>query len=110
MSEQTTTTRTLGPIGDRVIFENDAVRVWIVDLKPGERQPWHRHDLPYLIVPMTEGANEIHFESGRVVRTGERPGSVLWREVDEPHELRNVSGWHYQNILIEMKTLPGRTA
>ena len=102
------TPRKLGPIGDRVIFENEAIRVWIVDLQPGEKQPWHRHDYPYLIVPMTEGANEIHFESGRVVHTGEKPGVVLWREVDEVHELRNTSSWHYQNILVEMKLLPRR--
>ena len=37
---------TLGTIGDTVIFENDTVRVWKLDLDPGEIQVWHQHDLP----------------------------------------------------------------
>ena len=51
------TTRKLGPIGDKILFENEHVRVWSVTLDPGRRQPWHQHLLPYLIVPLTEGKN-----------------------------------------------------
>jgi beta-alanine degradation protein BauB len=47
--------RVLGPIGDKIVFENELVRVWSVTLDPGQRQPWHQHLLPYLIVPLTEG-------------------------------------------------------
>lgn len=95
--------RRLGPIGDRILFENEAVRVWSVSLEPGDKQAWHQHHLPYLIVPLTEGRNEIHFESGRVVHTDEKPGDVLWREPGEIHELRNTSGRPYRNVLIEIK-------
>lgn len=28
----------LGPIGDKILFENDHVRIWSVKLDPGERQ------------------------------------------------------------------------
>ena len=59
MAVESATTRKLGPIGDKILFENEHVRVWSVTLDPGQRQPWHQHLLPYLIVPLTEGKNEM---------------------------------------------------
>lgn len=93
----------LGPIGSSIIFENDFVRVWEVALQPGERQPWHQHHLPYVIVPITKGLNEMHFADGRVRETAEEPGLALWREPGIPHELLNKSDWEYRNVLIEIK-------
>src|SRR5262245_34728454 len=72
--------RVLGPIGDKILFENEFVRVWSVTLDPGQRQPWHQHLLPYLIVPLTEGKNEMTFDDGRIRQTHEKPGEVIWRE------------------------------
>lgn len=93
----------LGPIGDRVIFENDNVKVWIVELAPGQIQRWHKHELPYLVLPLTMGKNEMHFLDGRVVKTDEAPGMALWREAGVPHELRNTSDFDYKNLLVEIK-------
>jgi quercetin dioxygenase-like cupin family protein len=93
----------LGPIGDKILFENDRVRIWSVKLDPGQRQAWHKHDLSYVIVPMTEGKNIMYFEDGREKETNETSGGVLWREAGAPHELLNVSDWQYRNILIELK-------
>lgn len=99
----------LGPIGNEVVFENDTVRVWIVDLEPGSKQAMHKHDLPYLVIPLTDGRNVMHFLSGRVVNTDEKPGMALWREAGEPHELTNTSSWRYKNILVELKAPVGAT-
>ena len=63
------------------------MRVWSLTLDPGQRQPWHQHLLPYLIVPLTEGKNEMTFDDGRVRETHEKPGEVIWREPGIPHEL-----------------------
>jgi quercetin dioxygenase-like cupin family protein len=93
----------LGPIGNAILFENDTIRVWSVELEPGDRQAWHRHDLPYLIVPLTKGQNVMTFADGRIRETEEVTGDVLWREPGIPHELRNVSDWTYRNVLIEFK-------
>jgi quercetin dioxygenase-like cupin family protein len=98
----------LGPIGDKVVFENDTIRVWGLSLKPGGIQPWHRHDLPYLVVPLTPGDNVMRFADGRVRATKETPGDALWREPGIPHELENVSSWTYSNLLIEFKQVAGK--
>jgi quercetin dioxygenase-like cupin family protein len=93
----------LGPIGDEVLFENGYVRVWGLTLDPGERQAWHRHDLPYIVIPLTEGDNEMHFADGRRKPTRETPGTALWREPGIPHELLNRSSSRYRNVLVEIK-------
>ena len=66
MSAQTTAGIELGPIGDKVIFENDTIRVWSSSVPPGGIKRMHRHDLPYLIVPMTGGRVELTTIEGKV--------------------------------------------
>lgn len=93
----------LGNIGDKVIFENATIRVWSLTLAPGAIQAWHRHELPYLVVPLTPGDNVMRFADGRVRPTKEAPGEALWREPGIPHELENAGGGTYSNLLIEFK-------
>ncbi len=33
----------------------------------------------------------------------DKVGGVIWRDAGEKHELRNLSGKPYQNILVELK-------
>jgi quercetin dioxygenase-like cupin family protein len=103
MTTEPDSPRQLGPIGDKVLFENEFVRVWSVTLDPGGRQPWHQHLLPYLIVPLTAGKNVMNFDDGRTRETNEKPGETIWREPGIPHELINISAWQYRNVLIEIK-------
>jgi len=94
---------TLGPIADTVIFENEFVRVWSLALDPGEVQTWHLHQLPYLVIPLTDGKNEMRWKDGRVIHTDETPGQALWRLPGGVHELENTSSWQYRNLLVEVK-------
>ena len=96
----------LGQIGKEILFENEQVRIWGLSLEPGEVQPWHRHDLPYIIVPLTAGDNVMRFADGRERPTHEEVGGVLWREPGIPHELQNRGHWTYRNVLIELKEGP----
>lgn len=40
----------LGPIGDRVLFEDERIRIWEMILEPGERSPLHHHENDYIVV------------------------------------------------------------
>jgi quercetin dioxygenase-like cupin family protein len=95
----------LGPIGDRVMYENEMVRVWDFVVEPGKNKGWHKHELPYVIIPMTDG--DIELESaitGQIDRPkGVQIGSPIWRDAGEVHDLRNVGTETYRNILIELK-------
>jgi len=42
--------RVLGKVATRMLFENDRVRIWEMDLPPGGRSDVHRHDLDYVLV------------------------------------------------------------
>ncbi len=95
---------TLGPIGDRVMYENDLVRVWDFVVEPGKNKGWHRHELPYVIIPMTEGQIELESAlNGEIVRPKSTVGEPIWRDAGEVHDLHNVGQTSYRNILIEIK-------
>ena len=44
------TEREFGGVGTKVLFENESVRVWEMDLAPGESSAIHRHDHDYILV------------------------------------------------------------
>jgi quercetin dioxygenase-like cupin family protein len=93
----------LGPIGDKVIFENDAIRVWTFTVPPGGIKKMHQHELDYLIVPMTGGKVEITTLEGKARYPEDAKGQVIWQDAGEIHQLRNLNGFDYQNILVELK-------
>jgi len=45
--------RELGPVGTEVIYEDDRVRVWRLELAPGERSAVHRHDLDNILIQIS---------------------------------------------------------
>ena len=94
----------LGPIGNRIIFENEHVRVWELCVEPGESKGLHRHDLPYVIVPLTAGEIEIESIDGKVYRPQEKIGEAIWRDAGEIHDLHNLGDAAYRNVLVEIKS------
>jgi beta-alanine degradation protein BauB len=90
-------------IGNRILFENDLVRVWELAVEPGTSKGWHRHDLPYVIVPMTDGTIEIESKDGHIVRPKDEAGKAIWRDPGEIHDLRNLGSAVYKNVLVEIK-------
>ena len=101
--------RTLGNIATRLLFENDRVRVWEMDLAPGERSATHRHDLDYVLVqlegdriaadfePDTAGVHRGHVE-GTVA-----PGKTRFIARGGIETAVNVGTRRYREILIELK-------
>jgi quercetin dioxygenase-like cupin family protein len=92
-----------GPVGQRIVFENDLVRVWEIVLEPGERQPPHRHDQPYLVIAIEGGRNVIESVEGGRREVTEAAGGVVYREPGEVHTLTNVGSTRYVNRLVELK-------
>jgi len=103
------TARVLGNVGSRVLFENDRVRIWEMDLPPGGRSDVHRHDLDYVIVmiegdrlgaepePDTTGAfrEPIEFDV--------EPGRTVYVQRGGIETAINVGRRRYREILIELK-------
>ena len=104
----------LGPIGTKVLFENEYIRAWSVELGPKGHQPLHDHDHPYLIVPLSEGKSFMRWEDGRerqlvdvlgevVLLVDDRPGRVELADARD-HLVGPVFGerrvQHQQNLVL----------
>ena len=99
----------VGPVGQRVVYEDDRVRVWDIVLEPGGYFGLHTHEHDYLIITL-EGARcktweqqadgtwtEIHFdfEAGDVVPVLVNGGQT--------HRLFSTDDKRFVNRLIEFK-------
>ena len=82
----------LGEIGDKILLENDLIRVWEVRLEPGQTLGFHIHYHPYVVVSLGGGTNEIETISGKKISTDEPAGSYVFiNEMREVHQLTNKS-------------------
>jgi quercetin dioxygenase-like cupin family protein len=96
----------LGDVGTNIVLENDHVRIWEVALDPGQSQPWHLHEHPYVIVAVEPGSNRMDFlDGGEPREMEETPGRVVYRDPGRVHMLTNRGQTRYVNRLIELKDL-----
>ena len=101
--------RTLGDVATRLLFENDRVRVWEMNLGPGERSATHRHDLDYVLVQLEGDRIAADFEpesagahKGHVEGTVEL-GKTRFIGRGGVETAVNVGERRYREILIELK-------
>lgn len=93
----------LGDVANKLLFENDVVRVWEMNLAPGERSDRHRHDLPYLLCVLDGSRVDAEIDgTGRIEIPVER-GSVFFVPPGATETAINASGDHFREILIELK-------
>jgi hypothetical protein len=96
----------LGEIGQKILFDNELVRVWEIHLEPGQAIDFHIHYHPYLVVSLGGGDNEIETIFGKKISTYEPLGSFVFiNEMREVHRLTNKSNVDYLSRLIEIKSV-----
>ena len=100
-------TTALGPVGQEVLLENDLVRVWHITLGPGETQPLHHHDLPYVVVAVQGASNVISTAGGDRIDVVEDTGGVVFREPGQTHMLTNAGDTVYIGRIVELKSGDG---
>jgi hypothetical protein len=103
------TERVLGPIGSKVVFEDDRVRVWILKLAPGDESPSHQHHLDHLLIqvlgdriavvpePDSTSPFKEYLEADVV------PGAVTFVPRGGIETARNVGQEPYREIIVELK-------
>jgi quercetin dioxygenase-like cupin family protein len=96
----------LGPVGQRVLMENDRVRVWQITLRPGESQAWHQHEHPYLVVAVEGAMNVVTVVDGQEIPAPEPTGAVIYREPGPVHMLTNIGETTYVSRLVELLDVP----
>lgn len=91
-------------VGSELLYENDAVRVWFMDLAPGQSAPVHRHELDYLFVYTTPSRIKL-FQGGEEGTEEFDDGFTRFITVDEPleHHIQNVADVPHRQVLVELK-------
>lgn len=90
-----------GQVGTRVLFEDDHVRVWLLELSAGQASDWHTHVCDYVYVVTRPGDTETEYISGKVDTQHDEVGKTVYRAADQRHRLKNNGSTAYQNIVIE---------
>lgn len=95
-----------GNVATSVLFENERVKVWEMDLKPGEDTDMHYHSMDYLLVIIDgdriagippEGSDE------EVIDAPVEAGQVFYVPKGGTELARNTGTKPYREILIELK-------
>jgi hypothetical protein len=93
-------------VGKHVMFENDRVRVWDLDLAPGESFPAHLHRLDYVIMVVSGGLlrfdepggkRDVQYVDNQVSFRAVGPAGKL------DHTLTNIGTTRHRNFVIELK-------
>jgi quercetin dioxygenase-like cupin family protein len=95
--------RPLGDVANKLLFENELVRVWEMNLAPGERSDRHHHDLPYLLCVLAGSRVDAEVEGHGRVELPVQPGSVFFVPPGATETAINASREHFREILIELK-------
>ena len=95
--------RPLGKVANKLLFENEVVRVWELTLAPGERSDRHRHDLPYLLCVVEGSQVDAEIEGIGHVEIPVQPGSVFFVPPGATETAVNATRQPFREILIELK-------
>jgi quercetin dioxygenase-like cupin family protein len=87
----------------RLLYENDAVRVMEIRLKPGETAPMHHHPAPHVVYVKNEARVKFTFPDGKAEMADLKAGQVLWTDAG-PHEALNVGDTVFNNVVVEVKS------
>ena len=103
--------RALGPghgmVGQRLLSETDAVRVWRIELAPGERVAFHTHVLNYFWTAVSPGRSRSTMGDDRVVETAYETGTTKHFTYGPGekmvHDLENIGNTTLAFTTVELK-------
>ena len=96
------------PAGIRAVptvkIENPRVRVIEWRFAPGAATGYHRHELPYVIVPMTTGALAMTGPDGTASSATLVTGEPYFRHAGVEHDVQNPNPTEFIFVEIELKS------
>ena len=92
-------------VGTELLLESSVARIWSIDLKPGQRLPFHTHVLNYFWTVLTSGTARSHSSEGVTTEIEYRPGDTkhLHYRAGErmTHDLENVGKSNLVFVTVE---------
>lgn len=101
----------LNRVGDRIVFENDRVRVWELSLEPGSESHIHEHPNDYLMICIegdriaaeaSPGQDAPYGPAGDYVDIPTHPGHVVFVEGGVTENAINSGSTRYRNLVVEL--------
>src|SRR5262245_64249710 len=88
-----------------VQIDDALVRVTEWRFAPGAATGWHRHEYPYVVVPMTTGVLAIEGPGGSITTAELVNGRSYARAAGVEHDVRNANAFEFVFVEIEIKGL-----
>ena len=101
--------RVLGDIATRLLMENDRVKIWEMDLAPGEESDVHEHTMDYILVVLDgdriAGVPEPDSAGfyNEYLEADVKSGDYFYIEKGGIETARNIGQKRYREIAIELK-------
>ena len=88
----------------RATIQIDDARVRVTEwrFRPGDATGHHRHEMPYVVVPMTTGALDIRGSAG-VTEAHLTAGQAYTRPAGVEHDVVNPNAYEFVFVEIELK-------
>jgi beta-alanine degradation protein BauB len=95
------------PIGTAMVYEDDQVGIWRIELEPGEEAAFHTHYLDYTSIIVEGDVVERCNADGTRERLEVHPGAITrWYQSTQRHGLKNSGTQRFRNVIVEVKQLP----
>ncbi len=83
-----------GRVGSSLVSESDRARVWLIEMQPGERLPFHTHVLDYFWVATSPGKARSRYADGTVAEVEYNIGTTrhftFKKGESMTHDLENI--------------------
>lgn len=93
------------PQSHRLLFESAKLRVLEVIVRAGEREPWHTHRHPSVLIVDGPAPIRYHSENGESLDipapSPQAPVKAELMAPEEPHAVENVGDYDYHAFRIE---------
>ena len=83
--------------------DNDRTRVTLWEFAPGAATGWHRHEMDYVIVPLTTGKLKLWGSDGVENETDLTAGVSYFREAGVEHDVINANDFDFTFLEVEFK-------
>ncbi len=91
------------PDTHKKLFENDEIRVLVVEIEPGHKEHAHTHDWQGVMVVTSPAKLRFYNEQGEVEFEGEITGAE-WRDpISGSHTVENVDSRPFKAYRVELK-------
>jgi len=94
-------------LGQKILFENEYLRIWEVVLLPKERLPFRKIDLDYCWMAGSEGMVISRFSNGKIVLMHIEKGDSEFLEHENKHAIYDLENIGQDIIFFQMTEFKG---